>query len=293
MTAPMLAETLGPRGKRRVWVASLVAGAGLAIVLGLMVRQLADSGQFASDLWKPFTDTKVLRFLWGGLVNTVKAAVVAMMFAMALGALLALGRLARSRLVRWPAVAYIEFFRAVPLILLIFFCGIGLPQYGLRFPPFWFLVLALVAYNGAVLAEIFRAGILSLDRGQSEAAFAVGLGYWAAMRYVIVPQAARRMVPAIVSQLVTLLKDTALGFVITYEELLRRSEQTGTFYGNTLQALTVAAIVFVVVNYSLSRLARRLEVRQRRRYGAGGMQVEGAAEDMAVVSAQVQGSARA
>jgi glutamate transport system permease protein len=229
VTTPMLAEALGPRAKRRIWVGSVIAVLVLAAIVALMLRQLSDTGQFASRLWKPFTDSRVLDYLWGGLINTMKAALAAMGLAMAFGALLALGRLTRSRLVRWPAVAYIEFFRAVPLILLIFFCGIGLPQYGIRFPVFWFLVLALVAYNSAVLAEIFRAGILSLDRGQSEAAFAVGLGYWRAMRYVILPQAARRMVPAIVSQLVTLLKDTALGFVITYEELLRRSEQTGTY----------------------------------------------------------------
>jgi glutamate transport system permease protein len=288
MTAPMLGEALGPRAKRRIWIASVAAAGVLAIVLGLMFKQLDDSGQFASRLWEPFTDSRVIEYLWGGLLNTLKAAGAAMGLAMVFGALLALGRLTRNRFVRWPAVAYIEFFRAVPLILLIFFCGIGLPQYGIRFPVFWFLVIALVVYNSAVLAEIFRAGILSLDRGQSEAAFAIGLGYWSTMRFVIVPQAARRMVPAIVSQLVTLLKDTALGYIITYEELLRRSEQTGTYYGNTLQALTIAAIVFIVVNFSLSRLARRLEYRQRRRLGAGGMRVAGAAEDLAAVSAQVQ-----
>jgi glutamate transport system permease protein len=251
-----------------------------------MIKRLADAGQLAARLWEPFTNEKVIRFLWGGLANTVKAALVAMALAMALGALLALARLTHKRLLRWPAVAFIEFFRGVPLILLIFFCGIGLPEYGVKLPVFWFLVLALVAYNSAVLAEIFRAGILSLDHGQSEAAFAIGLGYWPAMQNVIVPQAARRMVPAIVTQLVTLLKDTSLGFVITYEELLRRSEQTGTFYGNTLQALTVAAAVYIVVNYTLGRLARRLEVRQRRRLGAGRIQVEGA-EDLAVLSVQV------
>jgi glutamate transport system permease protein len=269
----------------RVRVASVLASVVLAAVVGLMVKKLADAGQFAADLWDPFTNEKVIRYLLGGLANTAKAAVAAMALAMALGALLALGRLSRNRFVRWPAVGYIEFFRAVPLILLIFFCGIGLPQLGARIPVFWLLVLALVAYNAAVLAEIFRAGILSLDRGQSEAAFAIGLGYWPAMRYVIVPQAARRMVPAIVSQLVTLLKDTSLGFVITYEELLRRSEQTGTFYGNTLQALTVAALMYIVVNYTLSRLAHRLEVRQRRRFGAGRIEV-GGVEDLVVLAAQ-------
>lgn len=284
MTNPPLGDALGPRGRRRVRVASVVSGIVLAMIVALMIKRLADAGQLAADKWEPFTDPQVLRFLWGGLVDTVKAAVVAMVAAMALGALLALARLTRTWPVRWLAGSYVEFFRAMPLILLIYFCGLGLPEYGVRLPAFWFLVLALVAYNSAVLGEIFRAGILSLDKGQSEAAFAIGLGYWSAMRLVIIPQAARRMVPAIVSQLVTLLKDTSLGFVITYEELLRRSEQTGTFYGNVLQALTVAAVVYMVVNFSLGRLARRLEVRQRRRLGAAPIRVEGV-EDLAVISA--------
>jgi glutamate transport system permease protein len=144
--------------------------------------------------------------------------------------------------------------------------------------------VALVAYNGAVLGEIFRAGILSLDRGQSEAASALGLTYWQSMGRVIVPQAARRMIPAIVSQLVTLLKDTSLGTVVNYDELLRRSRDTGTFYGNTLQVLTEAAVIYIIVNFTLSRIARRLEVRQRRKYKAGAITVTGV-EDLAVVGA--------
>ncbi|HUQ62268.1 MAG TPA: amino acid ABC transporter permease [Acidimicrobiales bacterium] len=285
---PLLGDALGPRGKRRVRVASFVAGVAVAAIVGWMIKGLMDAGQFAGRLWEPFTDSNVLDFLWVGLLNTAKAAALAMVLAMVLGALLALARLTDNRLVRWPAVAFIEFFRGIPLILLIFFIAIGLPKYGLGLPPLWALVLGLVAYNGAVLAEIFRAGILSLDRGQSEAAFAIGLGYWPAMRLVIIPQAARRMVPAIVSQLVTLLKDTSLGFVIPYEELLRRSDQTGKYYGNILQALVVAALIYIAVNYCLSHVAKRLEHRQRRRLGASGIRVAGAAEDLAVLSAQAQ-----
>jgi glutamate transport system permease protein len=149
---------------------------------------------------------------------------------------------------------------------------------------FGFLALGLTVYNGAVLGEIFRAGILSLDRGQSEAAFAIGLGYWQAMLLVVIPQAARRMIPAIVSQLVTLLKDTSLGSVIAYEELLRRGRINGEFFHNTLQSLIVVAAMYIVVNFTLSRLARRLEIRQRRRYQAGSIAVTGV-EDLAVLQA--------
>jgi glutamate transport system permease protein len=283
MTA-ILSDALGPRARRRVWIASIVAGTALAGVIAVAIGRLSDTGQLDADLWRPFTDPDVLRFFLGGLGNTLKAAMVAMGLALVLGAFLALGRLARNGPVRWATGAWVEFFRAVPLLLLIYFSGLGLPKYGVDLGVFWYLVLALVAYNGAVLAEIFRAGILSLDRGQSEAAYALGLTYWQAMFTVIVPQAVRRMVPAIVSQLVTLLKDTSLGFVITYEELLRRGRINGEFYRNILQSLVFVALFYVVVNFTLSRIAARLEVRQRRRYNAGAMDVSGV-EDLATVAA--------
>ena len=286
MTAPVLADVLGPRARRRVLAVSVGAGVLLAGVLLLGVMRLADRGQLDSERWRPLAQWSVVRFLLGGLANTLKAALTAMALAMVLGGFLALGRLARNGPVRWVAGAYVEFFRGVPLLLLILFSALALPKYGLDVSIFWYLVLALVAYNSAVLGEIFRAGILSLDRGQTEAAYAVGLTYWQTMLLVIVPQGLRRMIPAVVSQLVTLLKDTSLGFVIAYEELLRRSRSTGEFFHNPLQTVAVVGLMYVVVNFALSRLARRLEVRQRRRMGGGTITVTGAGEDYAVVGAQ-------
>lgn len=285
MTAPVLADALGPRARRRVLVASVVAGAAVAALVVLAVRRLDANGQLEADNWRPFTTWPVQRFFLVGLGNTVKAAVTAMVVAMVAGALLALARLARSRPPRWLTTTYIQFFRGFPLYVLILFCGFGLPRLDIRFTPFWFLVLALSIYNSAVLAEIFRAGVLSLDRGQSEAAFAIGLGYWQAMAFVVVPQAVRRMVPAIVSQLVTLLKDTSLGSLIFYEELLRRARINAEFTQQTLPSLVVAAAMYITVNATLSRVAGRLEVRQRRRLGAGRIEVAGI-EDLAVTTAK-------
>ncbi|MDP9405576.1 MAG: amino acid ABC transporter permease, partial [Actinomycetota bacterium] len=193
-----------------------------------------------------------------------------------------LGRLARSAPLRWAAGAYVEFFRALPLLTLLIFAAFGLPKLGLDYSRLTYVVIALAVYNSAVLGEIFRAGILSLERGQSEAAYAVGLTYWQAMLFVVVPQALRRMVPAVVSQLVTLIKDTSLGAIIGLEELLRRGQLEGEFDRNPLQALLFVAVVYILLCYALSRLARRLEQRQRRRYSAGAIQVAGAGEDLAV-----------
>lgn len=282
MTAPVLADALGPRARRRVLAGSLFAGALLALALVVAYRRLDQRQQFNPVLWRPFIDVRVLRFLGQGLLATMKAATVAMVLATALGGALALGRLARNGPVRWIAGAYVEVFRAVPLLLLILFAYLALPKYGVDLSIFWFLVMGLVAYNAAVLGEIFRAGILSLDRGQTEAAYAIGLSYWQTMLGVIVPQAIRRMVPALVSQLVTLLKDTSLGYVISYEELLRRANITGVTYQNPLQAFAFVAAIYIAVNFTLSRVAVRLEVRQRSRYGATALSITGAGEDLAL-----------
>lgn len=291
MTAPVLADALGPRARRRVLIASIAAGVVLVAVLVAALQRLSDKGQLEWAKWKPLTDPDVLRFLLGGLANTLKAAGAGMALALVIGTLLALLRLSRSAVVRLLATAWVELFRGVPLVLLIFFTFFGLPKYSIDINPFRALVLALALYNGAVLGEIFRAGILSLDRGQTEAAYAVGLGYWQAMRSVIIPQAARRMIPAIVSQLITLLKDTSLGYVITYEELLRRSRSTGEFFKNPLQVTVFVALLYIAVNFTLSRIAHRLEVRQRRRLGAGAITVAGS-EDLAAVGIAAEATVR-
>jgi glutamate transport system permease protein len=289
MTAPVLADALGPQAQRRVRMASVGAGLLLLVLVGMAVKRLADRGQLDSEKWRPLTQWPVLRFFLGGLVNTLEAAAVAMVIAMAIGGLMALSRLARNPPQRWLATLYVEFFRGLPLYLLVLFCWLGLPQLGVRLETFWYLVIGLSVYNSSILAEVFRAGILSLDRGQSEAAYSLGLSYWQAMGLVVVPQAVRRMVPAIVSQLVTLLKDTSLGVLIFYEELLRRARITGEFYQNPVHAVALAALFYIAVNSVLSLVARELEARQRRRYGASEMRVAGA-EDVALT--QVQATAK-
>jgi glutamate transport system permease protein len=292
MTATVLADALGPRARRRVWIASVISGVAVALLVVAAIARLHARGQLAAPLWRPFTQWPVWRFLLGGLVATLRAALGSMVLAIVIGLLLALGRLAQNRPMRWLAGAWVEFFRGVPLLLLILFSALALPKYGLNVSLFWYLVIGLVLYNSAVLAEIFRAGIQSLDRGQMEAAVGLGLTYWQAMGSVLIPQAFRRMVPAVVSQLVTLLKDTSLGTVIAYEELLRRANILGVARKNLLQSLFIAALIYIAVNVTLSRISHRLEVRQRTRYSAGSISVAGV-EDLAVVAAQGQAATTA
>jgi glutamate transport system permease protein len=267
----------------------VVAAVTLGALVVVALRRFAARGQLDVELWSILADPGVVRFLLGGLANTLKVAAASMVAALALGSVMALGRLSRHRPLRWLAGTYVEFFRGFPLLLLILFSALGLPRLGVDLALFWYLVLGLAVYNSAVLAEIFRAGILSLERGQSEAALAVGLTDGQAMRLVVLPQALRRMSPAIVGQLVVLLKDTSLGYFVQYDELLRRGQITGTFDGNTLQALLAVAAVYIAVNGVVSRLVRRLEVRQRRRYGTIVGVPDGAENPVAVEAVEAVG----
>ena len=283
MSATTLTDALGPRGRRRVLVATIVATLALAAMVAVAAQRLADNGQLTADKWRPFTEWLVWKFLLIGLVNTVKAAAVAMVLALAVGAIMALGRLSRRRPLRWAAGTYVEFFRGFPLLLLILFMVFGVRRQGIDISTYTALVLALALYNSAVIAEIVRAGILSLDQGQGEAAAAVGLRHGQAMRLVILPQALYRMIPALVGQVVVLLKDSSLGFFVQYDELLRRGQIAGTFDRNLLQAIVVVAAMYIAVNMVLSQFARRLEIRQQRRYRAGSM-VGAGTEDLTALA---------
>jgi glutamate transport system permease protein len=260
-----LTDVPGPRARRRQRVMTVIGAVALVLAAVAIYRRLDNRGQLAGDRWEVFTQWGVQRFYLTGLWNTVRAAALAGAMALTFGLLLSLGRMAQQPALRLVSGAYVETFRSVPLVLLMFFSLFALPKWGIEFvSPFWAVVIGLVAYNSAVFAEIFRAGIRALPRGQSEAAASIGLRYWQSMRFVIVPQALRAMIPALVAQLVVLLKDTSLGALLAYEELLRRGQITGEFARNPLQALFVAGMLYVPIVFSLNRLARWLEQRQRR-----------------------------
>ncbi len=267
----VLYDAVGPRTRRRIQIGTAVATVALLGLAAGVVWQLGSHGQLEGERWRKLLDPDLRSLLTTALKNTLKAAALAMALSMAVGALLAVGRLSLHRWIRVPVGIFVEFFRGLPLLLLILFAALALPRLGLSFSVLWYLVIGLTAYNGAVLAEIFRAGILSIDRGQREAGLAIGLRPTQVLWIILVPQAVRRMLPALISQLVTLLKDTSLGFVIAYPELLRTGQGAVEFLGSryALQIYLAVAAIYIAVNYALSSLARYLDRRQQRRYGSG------------------------
>jgi len=256
----------GPRARRRNTILTTVFGLVLLAMLWYIYRRFDQHQQWEAAKWKPFTEGSVWTdFLLPGLWQTVKAAAVGMVLALAFGLIFAVGRLSDHRWVSVPVGAVVEFCRAVPLLLMIFFVFYGLP-FLLQgpVPAFWAVVTGLTLYNGSVLAEAFRAGVHAVPRGQSEAAYALGMRKSQVMQHILVPQAARAMLPVIVSQLVVLLKDTALGYIIAYPELLQRASEVVANKGNLVAVFIVIAAIYIAINSGLTAFAGWLDRRTRR-----------------------------
>ncbi|HEY0637662.1 MAG TPA: amino acid ABC transporter permease [Pseudonocardiaceae bacterium] len=283
----VLFDVPGPRAIARNRLSAVL---GTVVILGLVAYvgyRFYDTGQFEGRVWSWLQYERIQTDLVKALLATLQAFAVGAVLALAFGAVFAAGRLSEHAWLRVPSMAIVEFFRAIPLLILIFLFYYGLPAAGVKMTPFMALVLGLMLYNGSVLAEIFRAGILSLPRGQSEAAYALGMRKTQVMTLVLLPQAVRAMLPAIVSQLVVLLKDTALGFLITYYELLKYTQNIGgspQFGRPFIPVLIVVSAIYITLCLLLSWLATYLESRNRRsRKVQGGTTAEIAPEQPPLV----------
>ena len=304
-TQQVLFDTPGPRARARhavYTVLTIVAFlCGLAIVYLGFNRTLGEGapsplsaeawrvnpgGQWAAAKWQPFLAPATWTdYVVPGLQNTLTAALTASVLALLFGLVFGIARLSDHAWIRVTAGAVVEFFRGIPLLMLIFFTmalplavnqilpALGMPP----LTPGTFQVSALAAvvtgltlYNGSVLAEVFRAGINAVPKGQSEAAYSLGMNKTKVMRLILIPQAVSSMMPAIVAQLVILLKDSALGYIIAFPELLRSFSLIGTRYGNVIPAAIICAVIYIAINLSLSRLAIWLERRNARSGGHRG-----------------------
>ncbi|GIF18446.1 glutamate transport system permease protein [Actinoplanes tereljensis] len=266
-TDAVLYDHPGPRARARNRILTVVFGVVLAGLLYWIYHRFDEKGQWAGSLWKPFTQSSTWTdYILPGLQGTLQAAAIAMVLSLAFGILFAVGRLSDHWWVRIPSGVVVEFFRAVPLLLMMFFIFFGIPFVTEKpMSPLWAVVIALTLYNGSVLAEAFRAGVRSVPSGQSEAAYAIGMRKGQVMGQILIPQAARAMLPVIVSQLVVLVKDTALGYIISYSELLQLGvNNVAANFGNVIQAAMVAAVIYIAVNSTLTAVAGWLSRRTRR-----------------------------
>jgi glutamate transport system permease protein len=312
--ASVLYDAPGPRARRVTLITSVVVGLLLVLAVWLLVIEpLRAKGQFSAEKWGPIVDpanpsfTPLWHRLGQGATGTLKAAVLAIVSSIVCGTLLAVLRvqlkeLARRRYVGLPRAAAVilrvltvalnwltrfcvEIFRGLPVLITIFFVARGLPEFGLSFDDvLWYLVIGLTIYNMVVIAEILRSGMEGLPKGQREAAASIGLSPLQTTRLVLLPQAYRIMLPALISQLVVVLKDTSLGgLIVGYDELLNVGRQAIQLLNNPIQLYFVIGVFFIVVNYGLSKLATYVQRRLSRRGLTRGGPTEDAASAEAVI----------
>jgi glutamate transport system permease protein len=269
VSAPsVLYDAPGPRALVRNRIITAITVVAAAALVVWVVAKLNTKGQLSAAKWEPFTTANLWRtYILPGVQGTLIAAAMSIVLALALGVALGTGRMSGQAAVRRASGLIVEFFRAVPVLIMMIFAYFFYALYDV-FPAKQLalagVVTGLTLYNAAVIAEIVRAGVDALPRGQTEAASALGLRSGQTMRLILLPQAITAMLPALVSQLVVALKDTAIGYQITFVEMVRQGTVIGSRYGNYVPALIVIAVLMIAVNFSLSALAIRLEARLRR-----------------------------
>lgn len=237
---------------------SVIAAAVLLLLVAAVVLRFHSAGQLDAQYWEFFAWSTTWSFLAKGLLGTLASAAMAAVIALALGLLLLLGRLSRLRLVRWPSIAVIEFLRGTPTLLLIYVCFLVLPSAGIKLSTYWMLTLPIGLSTAAVVAEVYRAGVLAVPRGQTDAARSLGLTEAQAFFFIVFPQALRYIVPALVAQLVIVVKDTTFGYVVTYGELMQNGKVLIANYHSLVPVYLVVAALYCLVNYAISRASKRL-----------------------------------
>ncbi|WP_405611117.1 amino acid ABC transporter permease [Streptomyces sp. NBC_01511] len=280
----VLYDAPGPGAKRRNIIYSVLFVVVLALGLWWVYSAMEDKGQLEWVKWSPFTESQAwTTYLLPGLVNTLKAAGLALLIALPLGALFGIARLSDHRWVRVPSSVVVEFFRAIPVLILMVFANQFYSEYtdiDSETRPLYAVVTGLVLYNASVLAEVVRAGIQSLPKGQTEAAKAIGLRKGQTMRTILLPQSVTAMLPALVSQLVVIVKDTALGgALLSFTELLSARKTLAANYGNVIPSFIVVAVIFILLNLLLTTFASWLEKRLRRAKRSTGAVLTGANMD--------------
>lgn len=263
----VLYDVPGPKARRISLIGSVVGVVLIGGLLALALVTLAQQGIFEARRWAIFGQADVWSLIFDGIGATLGAAAIAAVIAFPLGLLLCLMRISDVAWIRVPTRIVLEFFRGMPVVLMMLFVLLVFAT-----SPFIAVVAGLVLYNAAIFAEIIRAGIQSLPKGQREAGLAIGLTSFQSRLSVELPQAIRRMLPSLVAQLVVLLKDTSLGYIVAYGELLRAVQVMADFLGPQFlfPVFFVAAAIYIAINLAVSRLAIWIE-RHGSKKAAGGV----------------------
>ena len=250
-----LYEAPGPKTRRRTVIGTVVSIVALVALLILVVRQFYVTGQLDARYWSFLAEWTTWRFLLEGFWGTIKVALIAGVIAIALGLLLMLGRISSNKVLSFACHAITDVFRSLPSLLLIYFFFLVVPTYGIRMPAFWMLTIPVALAASGVLAEVFRAGVNAVPKGQVEAAMSIGLTHGKIVRIIVLPQALRIVIPSLVSQLVVVVKDTTVAYVVSYPDLMQNARVLISNYDALVSMYLVVAVIYILVNYAVNQLS--------------------------------------
>jgi glutamate transport system permease protein len=250
-----LYDAPGPKTRQRIVFATVISLAVIAVLVILIIRQFYISGQLQAKYWSFFFRATTWRFIGLGLLGTVKVALTAGVTAFCAGLVLMLGRICDSRIVRGISTALIEFSRGVPTLLFIYFFFLVAPQLGLRLPAFWKISLPVAISAAGVVAEVLRSGVNAVPRGQREAAMSLGMQRGSVFFKIIFPQALQFVIPAMIAELVIVLKDTTFAYIVNYADLMQNAKVLISNYDALLSVYLIVAVIYILINASLNKLS--------------------------------------
>ena len=250
-----LYEAPGPRTKRRMVIGTAVSLVLVAIGIALIIRQFHITGQLAPRYWTFLAQPTTWRYLLQGFRGTVSVALTAGAMSLVLGLVLMLGRTSGIRPLSALCRIVTDFFRGVPSLLLIYFFFLVVPQYGIKLSAFWMITLPVMLAASGVLAEVMRAGVNAVPKGQVEAALSLGMRRGRIMFKIVLPQAIRFVIPSLISQLVVVVKDTTVAYVVSYPDLMQNARVLITNYDALVSMYFTIAIVYILLNYAINKLS--------------------------------------
>ena len=250
-----LYEAPGPKARRRIAAATAVSLTVLAVLAACVIRQFYRTGQLDAKYWSFFMKATTWRFLGRGIVGTLEAALAAGVVVFAMGFLMMLGRISKYKAARGICTALIEFTRGVPTLLFIYFFFLVVPQFGIQLSAFWKISLPVAISASGVVAEVLRSGVNAVPRGQKEAALSLGMSNRSVFLKVVFPQAIRYVIPALISEVVIVVKDTTFAYVVNFPDLMQNAKVLISNYDALLSVYLVVAVIYIIINYLLNRLS--------------------------------------
>lgn len=250
-----LYEEPGPKTRRKMLVGTALSLAALAALVAWVVYRFWVTGQLAPKYWELFSWRTTWRYLFAGLEGTFAVALTAAVLSIILGMLLMLGRTSHLRALSVVCAVFTNVLRGIPSLLFIYFFFFAMPNLGIKMPAFWMLCIPVTLAASGVLAEVFRAGVNAVPRGQTEAGLSIGLSRWKVKTKIVLPQAVRLVIPSLISQLVVVVKDTALAYVVSYPDLMQNAQVLRTNYDALVSTFLVVALIYIVINYLINKAA--------------------------------------